>query len=512
MGEMRLGFGEKISRRDLLKLGVTGAAAAAIAAGGRKPWFLSEDRSSVASVRKDPSQIMQGFGASGAWWPNDLVHFDPGVQRRVGELLFDREKGIGLSVYRYNIGGGGVGVRIPEHAPQTFLVRPGVYDWSRDPGGRLFLELAAGHGVPIIVGFANSAPAIWITNHLNTGGYLIRGAEPHYARYLADVAEHFRSEGITLSYISPMNEPDYVWGGGVQEGMAVPIIQRAILVEHLGRELARRAPHSRVVADESSQVGSQFIPEVPAWMNVPAAAEQVAALAHHTYDYPDDATLRRARRLVGEFFDRPLWMTEISCWDSRTKTYGRQYDPTMTNALWMAGAIHQDLTQANDAAWHWWVALSSALGCDPMKDPSCPYRMNYLGYDKGLIYYDPDYRENGNQQLYLTKRYWVMGNFSRFVRPGYLRHDVLGAPAGLKVLAFSGGGGWQIVATNDSRSPRTLRLRLPEPHLHPTAAYETSESRNLEPVAPPSVHRDLLVAALSPRSVTTLLLQRRRRA
>ncbi len=29
-----------------------------------------------------------GFGASGAWWPNDLVKFPPDVQHRVGDLLF----------------------------------------------------------------------------------------------------------------------------------------------------------------------------------------------------------------------------------------------------------------------------------------------------------------------------------------------------------------------------------------------------------------------------------------
>jgi O-glycosyl hydrolase len=503
-----LGRVGRLDRRGFLKLGATALAGAALAAGSGEPRFLSADRSSVAHVRKEPSQTMQGFGASGAWWPNDLVHFDPGVQRRVGELLFDREKGIGLSVYRYNIGGGGVGVRIPAHAPQTFLVRPGVYDWSRDPGGRLFLRMAEEHGVPVLVGFVNSAPAIWTSNHLNTGCYLIRGAEPHYARYLADIAEHFESEGITLSYISPMNEPDYIWGGGVQEGMAVPIIQRAEVIKYLGGELARRAPRSRIVADESSQVGTQFIPEVPAWMSTTAASEWVAALAHHLYDYPDGRVLRRARELVGEYFDRPMWMTEISCWNSRTKTYGRQYDPTMTSALWMANTIWQSLTQANDAAWHWWVALSSTLGCDPLKDPGCTRRINYTGYDKGLLYYDPNYRRNGNQKIYFTKRYWVMGNFSRFVRPGFLRYDVKGTPPGLRVLAFSGENGWQIVAINHSSSQRTLHLRLPEPDLKPSGAFETSERRDLERVSPPRLGKNLLSAVLGGRSVTTLLLAR----
>jgi len=109
-------------------------------------------------VDATPSQTMQGFGAAGAWWPNDLVRFDPGVQKTVADMLFG-QSGIGLSVYRYNIGGGGLEVTNPVRAPETFFVSPGVYDWSKDPGGRLFLRLAGERGVPILIGFINSAPS-----------------------------------------------------------------------------------------------------------------------------------------------------------------------------------------------------------------------------------------------------------------------------------------------------------------------------------------------------------------
>src|SRR5436190_15770315 len=93
----------------------------------------------AAVVDQRGGQTVEGFGASGAWWPNDLVNFAAEVQDRVAALLFGPD-GLALSVYRYNIGGGGVGVTVPARAPETFLVSPGVYDWSRDPGGRLFLS------------------------------------------------------------------------------------------------------------------------------------------------------------------------------------------------------------------------------------------------------------------------------------------------------------------------------------------------------------------------------------
>ena len=116
--------------------------------------------------------------------------------------------GIALSVYRYNIGGGGVEVTHPVRAPETFFVSPGTYDWGKDPGGRLFLRLAAERGVPILIGFVNSAPSVWTTNAASCGGALTPGSEAAFAGYLADVVSHFRDvEGISLSHVSPMNEP-----------------------------------------------------------------------------------------------------------------------------------------------------------------------------------------------------------------------------------------------------------------------------------------------------------------
>src|ERR1700730_6422744 len=396
----------------------------------------SRDR---AAVRARPAQTMRGFGVSGAWWPNDLVHFRPEVREEVGALLFaPGPRGIGLSVYRYNIGGGGTGVTDPVRAPETCLVRPGVYDWDRDAAGRLFLRLARRWRVPILIGFVNSAPGVWTTTGSCCGGELVPGAEPAFARYLVDVVSHLReAEGVPLSYLSPINEPAYHRADCRQEGMAVPPRQRATLVRAVGRELAARAPEVGQVADESSQVASQFLVEAPQWLSVGDTPRWLAALAHHLYDFPDAAALEAARQL-GERYGLPLWSTEMSCMRTGTGTFGQQYDPTIAGAIDLANLIWQGLSQANDAAFHWWVAASPALGADPAGDPGAPYQVNDRGYNDGLLYYDPDHARNGNQRIYLTKRYHALGNFSRYVRPEAVRHEVEHVPAPLRVLAFSG--------------------------------------------------------------------------
>jgi O-glycosyl hydrolase len=491
----------------------------------------------VAVVSADPAQVMQGFGASGAWWPNDLVHFRPDVREEVADLLFGPQ-GIGLSVYRYNIGAGGTGVTNPVRGPESFFVSPDVYDWSRDAGGRLFLRMAAERGVPILIGFVNSAPPAWTTNADACGGALVPGAEGAFAHYLADVVTHLRdAEGIRLSYVSPMNEPDNSFDSCGQEGMTVPVEQRAPLIQALGRELARRAPDCQVIADESSRAGEQFMREAGHWLDVPGTADYVAALAVHRYDYPNELILGLADAL-SDAYGKPLWSTELCCFDTRTGSWGQQYDPTIAGALMMADFMWQGMTVANDAAFHWWVACSSEIGVDLSSGPGAGLQPNDQGWNDGLLYYDPDYAETGNQRIYPTKRFYALGNFSRYVHPGDRRHEVIGGPRGLRLLAFETGAtgdgapstptavqlpppatgaperGWTIVVINNGpveSDDVDLRLQLPvgsSERLIVDKAVETSAERDLAPVVPASVTSEGVLSARVPaQSITTYALR-----
>lgn len=63
-----------------------------------------------------------------------------------------------------------------------------------------------------------------------------------------------------------MNEPDYGRNPCTQEGMRVPPDERAQLVRALAEDLRGQAPYAGVIADESSQVIRQLIPESSAWL------------------------------------------------------------------------------------------------------------------------------------------------------------------------------------------------------------------------------------------------------
>lgn len=458
----------------------------------------------AAEVSPAPAQTIDNFGASGAWWPNDLVNFAPAARQQVANLLFG-SSGLALSAYRYNIGGGGTAVTNPVRAPQTFRTSSGGYDWNRDPGGRMFLQYASDLGVPDLLGFVNSAPAAWTSNGQSCGGTLVSGSTQAFATYLADIVARFGSTGVHLDYISPMNEPANSFSGCGQEGMLVPVAQRDDLVRAVGSTFASRGLSTAISADESSAVGG-FNSEVPQWIGQSGTAQYVSNLAHHTYDNPSDAA-RTAAMNVGRANGKKTWASEICCYTAVGGGWAQGYDPGITAGLAISEKIYRDLNVTYDTAFHWWTALSPMLGCDPVASSGCQNQANSSGWNDGLIYYDPNYASNGNQSLYVTKRYYGLAQYSRFVRPGAVRHNVTGAPSGVQVSAFDHNGAWTLVVNNLNTASTSLTVRLnTKSTVSAGSAYRTSATESLASVAAPTISGSSVTATLPARSITTYVL------
>jgi hypothetical protein len=176
----------------------------------------------------------------------------------------------------------------------------------------------------------------------------------------------------------------------------------------------------------------------------------------------------------------------------------------MTQGLWLADQIYDDLTVARDTAWYWWTALSSAIGCDPKADPSCATGVNATGFNDGLLYYDQNYAGDGNNDVYTTKRFFVLGQFSRYVRRGAVRHDVHGAPDGVRVMAFRYGRGWSVVAWNEGPTQATFGLALPGSRTTARQAVATSPTDELSSTTLPArADNGSWVLHVAPQTIVT---------
>jgi O-glycosyl hydrolase len=480
------------------------AAATVVVAALAEPARAQAPAVSAVRVLAGGAQTIKGFGASGAWWPNDVQSFSQANQTRIAQLLFDPKAGLGLSIYRYNIGGGGVGVHAGARAPKSFLTAPGTYDWSADPGGIAFLAAAHRYGVSRLIGFANSAPPFFTSNGADCGGSLKSTSIAAYTAYLARVAGHLRSaDGIQLSAVSPMNEPSSDFAACNQEGMRVPLTQRGGLVQSLARALGQTSPGTAVSADESNSSGS-LLQGFGRWIS-----SSVGSVAFHGYDYPSAATLRALAGAVRSRTGAPLEMSEVCC--STGAGYAQGYNPGMSGGLWLADTIWRDLSAGQASSFSWWTALSPELGCSPTGSATCPSAANTSGWNDGLLYYDPDFRSDGNQSIYFTRRYFVLANFSRYVRPGAVHYRVTNVPAGVHVIAFLRNT-WRFVVINDGTTARAVHLQLlPAGGGHrygAPSAYTTSATQDLTPAATaPTLDAGsrTLTAHVPARSVTTVI-------
>lgn len=358
-------------------------------------------------------QTVEGFGASGAWWSQYLGGWSDKNRSTVADLLFSTNKGIGLTQYRYNLGGGKDDtITDPWRTSETFMVSPGVYDWSQDKNARWFLQAAQKRGVKDFVAFANSAPRQLTKNGHTYGANGQSNLAPEnyeaFADYLADVTEHFRrKEGVTFDYVSPINEPQWGWDGPSQEGSHFEADEVCAVTETVVDTFGARRLGAEISAPEAGEYRSVyeaasgddgFYAEA---LFDGCVEDDVDHFAVHSYWSNDDQRLAAAEFMATNYPDKDLHMTE---WTEMQG--GRDYG--VDSALTLAKTLHADLTLANVTSWQYWIAVSR------------------YDYHDGLLY--TDYVLPGDEETFAeTKKLWALGNFSRFVRPGAVRVDVAGS-------------------------------------------------------------------------------------
>jgi O-glycosyl hydrolase len=473
-------------------------------------------------------QVIENFGASDCWSMQKLGSWSEASKEKVADLLFSQTKGAGLSCWRFNIGGGiNPQITNPWRTAETFEVAEGKYDWSRQAGERWFLKAAKARGVPQFLAFVNSPPGRMTRNGLTfcdkgeATTNLKPGFEGQYARYLADILDHFRNnpdpaERIPFNFVSPVNEPNVAWEGHSQEGNRasnndIKAITRALAAELKARKIpteialvesAGLPPMYSLVEKMTKQYGAEYGNYVDALVGDKSIGALLGGrIGYHSYGsdrldtrfVPDRVSLRKK---MDQYPGWKIWMTEYCVMEGPEGKGGGRRDLTMATALDVARVMHADLTMVGVSAWQWWTAVSN------------------VRYLDGLIY--TDYRNPGDAEtIYPARLLWVMGNFSRFVRPGMKRIGVSGPEddiRGLMRSAYKDERGRRIVSVyiNVSEQPQTVTQTV-DPgrrnwRLKSLTPYVTSdrEGDELKPYPPVAAGRPFVIP---PRSVVTFEAQ-----
>lgn len=445
------------------------------------------DNPALARIRVDPAQrfqVIESFGASGAWWAQAVGGWQQGNLDQVIRLLFDAEQGIGLSAYRYNIGaGGGAEISDPWRRTQSFEISPGAYDWQRDANALRVLKAVQRAGVTQFIAFANSPPPRLTRSGMVSGAVdgssnLRQNKEAEFARYLVDITEHLRAEeGVPIGWISPVNEPQWDWQPGKgQEGCHYEVDEIAALVKALQTEIASRGLEIGVIVPEAGEWKSAAA-YMDGLLGNPEIAPGLPIFAVHSYWSQADQKAPAAAYLQQNYPGVRLWMTEWTEMQS-----GR--DMGMDSALVLAQTIHEDLTLGGVTSWQYWIAVSK------------------YNWRDGLLYVD-EIRQAPEE----TKRLWAMGNFSRFVRPGAVRIAAESDTNSLLVSAYQPPEQNHLVflVVNASETETAAQLEISGESWYQFSQYITDAQRDLERSASGAIPNAFTFPA---QSVSTLIITR----
>jgi len=470
-------------------------------------------------------QVMDNFGASDAWACQFAGSWPEAKKNKIADLLFSNDtldngspKGIALSLWRFNIGAGSAqqgeqsGIKDEWRREESFLDSPAVYNWNRQAGQLWFLKAAKAHGVEQFLGFCNSPPVQFTQNHKaysDSGRTNIAASEyPAFASYLAEVVKGVEKYcGVRFNYISPVNEPQWGWSDGGQEGCPYTNKEIAELVRRINSAFtASNLSSGLIIAEAGSidylynksdnpakgnQISDFFIPSSVNYIgNLKNVKRTLAAHSYFTTaPLTHAATMRKALAdSVSKIRDLNYWQSEYCILgDNAGEISGAKRDTGMDAALYLAGVIHTDLTAANASAWQWWTALS-------------PYN-----YKDGLIYIDKN-KNDGN--FYTSKMLWVLGNYSRFVRPGAVRVGTSIITERIKPLlvsAFKNGKAFTAVIINLNSEAVPINLHIESAKIALTKCYTTSATESLKAETLSNDQKNLLMGGNSVVTLTGII-------
>ncbi|MFJ3908348.1 glycoside hydrolase [Streptomyces vinaceus] len=502
-------------RRVPTALATSLAAVAALLLGGAAspPAAAGTVRSAPVPVRLDPAYQhapFEGWGTALAWFANVTGGWPDAQRNRLADALYGTG-GLGLTIARYNIGGGDgtatapymrAGAAVPGHWNPAGPQAPEEWDpdnpdhWDQDADGnqRWWLKAARARGADTFEAFSNSPPYFMTASGLVSGAVdpLDDNLRPdQYERFAAYLAGALRrvqnSTDVTFASVSPVNEPGtaYWRAGGLQEGSHWAPESQARMITALRAALDRSGLRTPVAAMDETDP-NMFRANWDSYGN--AVRSAIGRLNTHTYGTDG----RSGARDIAKGAHTPLWMSEVDLGGTVPQSF-----TDMSPALDLAERITDDLTQLEPRAWVLWQAVEDYENMTPAHEDS----------NWGLIQTDFTPADAANEPLRTNKKYWVMAQYSRFVRPG---SRVIGTDDAHTLAAVRPGGqGAVVVHANASDSARTIALDLTgfrDVSAAPVQRYTTDATRDVHREADVSTTGRRLTVTLAPRSVTTLVI------
>jgi glucuronoarabinoxylan endo-1,4-beta-xylanase len=466
-----------VSRRTFVRSGL--AVAAATRARGV---FAAEAKTYPAGIAATPDHIRQeidGFGFSEAFHQAHAIQqLAEKDQTDLLNLMFSPTLGMGYSILRNEIGNGPTDSRPGQVA--SIEPEPGVFNWTGDEDQIWMMNEAKKRGCTRFLSSSWSPPAWMKTNNDEYAGELKPAMYQQFADYLADYVQQYKSRyNLDIYALSPQNEPNYTPTEKYASCRWTGAQLARFLHSNLIPTFTAKGVKAKIVIDEAGHWTDDAINEILA---DPVCAKGVDIVAAHAYA-PTTAPYVSLESRTGQFnlanqLKKTIWQTEVSAGDAQITN--------MNDGVYWARVIHQHMIEDNVSAWlYWWGAAVT-------KSRS------------SLITLDMESKKYG-----LTKRFFTIGQFARFVRPGFHRVDANPTPApNTYFSAYLAPNGKQLVcvAINDDSVEKQLLIQAGGFNAAKCVAFRTSDTEVHKRLPDTEPSAGGFAVTVSPLSVTTFVL------
>ena len=238
-----------------------------------------------------------------------------------------------------------------------------------------------------VMGTPWSAPAWMKTNNNMVGGSLKTGNEDVFAQYLTKFVQAYKDQKIPITYLSVANEPDY---SPNYPGMLMPAAQESTIINDLAPKLAAAGVGgTKILAFDRNWDNTTYPKQV-----LDATGSNTAGVAwHHYAGNPDSqTTVYNYDKSKEVLFTEGSWINGDK-WAAQLNGQG-------------GGSAINSLRNWSRTVTFWNLALDASGGPKIGNDCGCTAPVT----------------TDGSNVTY-NAEYYVLGHFSKFVKPGAVRID-----------------------------------------------------------------------------------------
>lgn len=378
-------------------------------------------------------QEIDGFGVSQSADVYADQIYEHNKRDELMDLLFSDENGIGLSILRSEVGSG---LNMPTIHPDI-----NTWDFTAYQPEQWVMHEAKNRGVETFMSTVWSPPAWMKTNNrITRGGKLKSEYYGEYAQYLAEYVKGYNQyHDIKIDAISIANEPEYAasWQSNLWSGEDF----RLFVKDYLKPTFERENLDTKIIVGEEATFTDKRLKSIYSDQQALDSVDIIGTHYYHGKPYVFEQAKDNGKK---------VWVTETS-------------ETTLSDTGFKDGVnwsknIHDTLTKADANAFVFWLGAA------------------YKNNNESLI------RLTDKNNYIDAKRLYSMGNYSKFIKPGFKRIGVTENPTGnlyLSAYKDENTGDIVIVAVNNGQNNESIDLTFDDIDMLKLTPYVTNSKYNL---------------------------------